>query len=540
MRGSAIRWVFVLLLMNGRGTLPVSANLATNESFEESRVVPPTEWVHKTMREREWKLDDPIAVPVGWNINPIFDNGEFRLVKSAAEVHSGNQCVYLKGDLSNGSFPVAEGDEVTISFWARAPREPRVNGLLYSYGKDETGKPVGMGDWIRFEAIVGKEWKQFSGTLSIPPELGGYPVTSVVPVLRSRAGAYFDDVEVTIDTSRRKTAAQSSAPTEGRVDVADSINGNFEGWAPLESTPPGWELAEGRVPWRWAIEDIPGQARVLRRALNPIADQNEFGLYALYLTGRLLSTRTLTNLTNKTVQISLWARGKGGSFIARLREYSDPTYQQVGVLADVIEEETGDEWKEYSATVTMMGGMSYARLELVGEGVLIDRVKVTPIETDATAKAQLPQMWMTIPLVPTRPTVDGKFRPRSGARRWVSATASCTSAHAPQCGGRPSATLPPTELPCSSAHASPGVPMGSRTPSPNGTAMCGRMNRWRYSSTRPPACSAPPSLTRLSSMPRLRSSTRPTRRPSGGWNPDGTAPESRSPKERETDSGRWR
>ena len=532
MRGSAIRWVFVLLLMNGRGTLPVSANLATNESFEESRVVPPTEWVHKTMREREWKLDDPIAVPVGWNINPIFDNGEFRLVKSAAEVHSGNQCVYLKGDLSNGSFPVAEGDEVTISFWARAPREPRVNGLLYSYGKDETGKPVGMGDWIRFEAIVGKEWKQFSGTLSIPPELGGYPVTSVVPVLRSRAGAYFDDVEVTIDTSRRKTAAQSSAPTEGRVDVADSINGNFEGWAPLESTPPGWELAEGRVPWRWAIEDIPGQARVLRRALNPIADQNEFGLYALYLTGRLLSTRTLTNLTNKTVQISLWARGKGGSFIARLREYSDPTYQQVGVLADVIEEETGDEWKEYSATVTMMGGMSYARLELVGEGVLIDRVKVTPIETDATAKAQLPQMWMTIPLVPTRPTVDGKFSPEE----WGAALGIRNGfMHI----GTRSAVWRQTE--CYLASDGAALFLCTRVPGrPNGiknTITKRDGNVWEDESVE---VFVNPTLTRLSSMPRLRSSTRPTRRPSGGWNPDGTAPESRSPKERETDSGRWR
>ncbi|MBI4028698.1 MAG: hypothetical protein HY360_27215 [Verrucomicrobia bacterium] len=356
------------------------------------------------MTEQKWEFPKPCVLPVYWNPNPFAPNGVYRLITDKAQSHSGDKCVYLKGDLAcEQDLKVKAGDRVRMSFWARRPDPGQVHGLLYAYGVDKEGKDTGVGDsGPQFAGESGKEWKKHTETLIIPAEVKGCTVRTVKPVLRSLTVAYFDDVEVEVIPS---VATGQSAPE------TDPVNGGFEEWTELEAVPAGWDLAVGKVfPQNWTVEGRPGERGFLRRACNPPETVDRFGQWSLALDGKVLSKYIFKDALNKTLKISFWARGKGGAITARLREYREPTGEELEFIVDVVEQKTSEAWREYVGQATMVSaGVSFARVEMEGQGVVIDRLKVVVLKPKEEAKQEIPQAALSIPVSGKKPMIDGVF-----------------------------------------------------------------------------------------------------------------------------------
>jgi|GEM_PF-1947320 len=393
-----------------------------NGNFEETMLVSKSEWIYGAMKEKNMEFDEPLIVPKYWFPNP-FPKGEYRLVNDPEKAHSGNICIKIKGDMYYGGskIEVGAGDQIVLSFWARTSEDvetAKVFGVLYAYGTDEQGKVKHLDDALRFEREVGKEWQRFEGTITIPATSvrTGEIINSVTVAVRSyQTAVYFDDVDVKYIKSNEKVPVnngngkdekekKSSQPAGLIKESAVIFSKDFTDWQKIDTVPAGWDLADNLFPADWNIEDRPGETGFIRRIVNSERPL-ESGKYSLFLDGRIIS-KPIVGLGQKTLRISLLAKGPGGSFNIRLREYGHPDAKEIQFLADVIKEKTGDEWRKYEGTVTMTPwwGSSVARIELIGERVIIGKVEVSIVEP-----VKLSRHIYTIPLAEQPPQIDGSF-----------------------------------------------------------------------------------------------------------------------------------
>ena len=380
---------------------------AANGGFEETVVFPESHPYAKSMREGGWTLDTPILCPSGWTPHPIGKQGEFRIIRDKTQAHSGESCVSLKGDLA-GDEPISvkPGDKVTIQFWAKVPVPGKVTGCFYAYGKSLAR------DAFQQTESVGENWAKYSHTFEIPDQIDGSLVTSVVPVLRSLSGACFDDVEVLVNRAVQEDLVIFQAD-KTKTSLA-AFNGDFNEWQTLTPVPANWELNAGWFPGRWLTETRPGENGSLRRVVNSGEDHKRFGDFNLLLSGRLVSEYVIDQVFNKELTISFWAHGEGGHAELRVRLYGPPPVkpEDPSQLGRVIEVDTGREWKQYSGTMLAYGNSVYgARLELIGQGVVIDNLRVAVSAKDDGDKQEVFQPILAIPILKQGPKLVAGFSP---------------------------------------------------------------------------------------------------------------------------------
>lgn len=166
-----------------------------NGNFEGKLVQAPSAIVNQ-MEANDWTFEKPVMFPVQWEVNPYIKSGEYKLINDPSLCHSGNICVYIKGDLRYTTpLKVNGGDEVKISFWVKDPAEHPVVGCIYLYDDEFSF----LGD-KNLPIISTKEWKECLVQLTVPAESldpvtkEHKTVTHCVIALRSEKGAYFDDV----------------------------------------------------------------------------------------------------------------------------------------------------------------------------------------------------------------------------------------------------------------------------------------------------------------------------------------------------------
>ena len=392
--------------------LPVAAesdNLAVNGGFESVNELKDDHPTVRKLSDEGWIFDTPFLLPTGWGLNPYGKTGVYRLIADRRIAHSGDNCVFTTGDLGARYLAVVSGDRVTLRFWAKASEEQPVYGILSAYGKDTEGKVVSMGDSLRFRATAGPEWQECVGTITIPEKIGNTIVSSVVPCLRSARGAWFDDVTVTINEKGLKEEASVATRMPAPAANQDPLNGSFENWGALEKPPAGWELANGEFPEQWEIDARPQGKGKVRRVLNPENDRARFGSYHLLLDGRILSKHVFSAAVGQSYTISCRAKGREGRIIGRLRylHRTGPGGKDVTDCEDalVVDETTGDSWKDYSVVVKTVE--SNWRIDLEGAAVQIDNLRVEKTAASEAAKDELPSAFLSIPLLDRELALDG-------------------------------------------------------------------------------------------------------------------------------------
>lgn len=399
-------YLIALALTLAAATTPAAerseTNRANNGGFEETTVFPESHPYVKTMRENNWTLDTPILRPKGWTPHPVGKQGEFRLIRDKTQAHSGEICVFLKGDLA-GDEPIAvkPGDKVTIQFWAKAPDPGKVTGCFYVY-------PMSRDAFQQTEP-VSENWTKYRHTFEIPDQIDGSLVTTVVPVLRSLSGAFFDDVEVLVNKAAQEDLVIFQAD-KTRKGLA-VFNGGFEDWQALSPAPENWDLNAGWFPGQWLTEKRPDEKGSLRRVVNSGEDRKRFGDSSLLLNGRIISEQVIGPVFNKELKITFWARGEGGRVDARVRLFGPSAKPEDATqLGRVIEVNTDGEWKEYTGTMLAYGNsISVARLELIGKGVVLDNLRVVVSEKENTDQKEVFQPVMTIPILKEGPKLAGGF-----------------------------------------------------------------------------------------------------------------------------------
>ncbi len=378
-------------------------NRAINGGFEDTVVFPESQPYAKTMREGGWALDTPILRPKGWTPNPVGKQGEFQIIRDKAQAHSGEICVSLKGDLTGDEhIAVKPGDKVTIQFWAKSPTPGKVTACFYVY-------PISRDAFQQTES-VSENWAKYSHTFEIPDQLDGSIVTTVVPVVRSSTGALFDDVEVLVNKVAQIDLVISQADNTKKT--LSVFNGDFDDWQTLTPAPENWDLNAGSFPCKWLTEKRPDEKGSLRRMVNNGEDRKSFGNYSLLLNGRIVSEYFLGDVLNKELLISFWARGEGGHVDLRVRLYSSPTAkpEDAGQLGRVMMVNSDGAWKEYSGTMLAHGNNIYgARLEVIGQGVVIDNLRVVVSGKANADKKEVFQPIMSIPILKEGPKLTGGF-----------------------------------------------------------------------------------------------------------------------------------
>lgn len=169
-----------------------------NPGFEKVRTVGEKEGYIKGLKNAGWKFDEPLLFPEGWRTNSgAFRNGEYRLLSGKGIPNSGKNCIYLKGHLMHSkAIDVTAGDEVSISFYVKDPKQKSAAVNLYFYYRDEKNKNRFTGSAL-FTVKTGPDWTRQSGVIKIPEESSdGKRVNAVILALVSSTGAYFDDVEM--------------------------------------------------------------------------------------------------------------------------------------------------------------------------------------------------------------------------------------------------------------------------------------------------------------------------------------------------------
>ncbi len=189
--------------------------------------------------------------------------------------------------------------------------------------------------------------------------------------------------------------------------TAPPLNGSFEEWEVRTPAPPGWSATENLFPVGWVVEERPGETGQVARVQNLPGLVASLGAHSLYLHGRLLSTATCLLGRRSMVRLSLYARGQGGTLTVRLRQYGNPDGRDLDGLGTPLQETTADDWQEFSA-LFMTGNAGYGRLELMGNGVQLDKIALTPLSAGGDA---LPASRFCLPRAGKAPAADGAFTP---------------------------------------------------------------------------------------------------------------------------------
>jgi hypothetical protein len=421
---SLMRHAVVMLLTAGTCLAAVK-----NGGFEKTTVLATTSPQHQAMVKKGWIIDDPCVVPRGWTPNPYRANCTYRLIDDQGQAHTGNHCITIDGDLYTSLGDVQSDQVVTASVWARGKAGTRAWVVLYSYGTNDAGKPVFLGDGLRVATFtVTSEWKQYTGSILVPPG-----VTRVNLALRGE-GVFFDDAEglartATADEMRtlpRGTAASGPPPAAqtSRKSNADSLslspqNAGFEAWQTLLETPQHWTLRRGLFPGGWIPDSYKGVPSTAGQAR---ASADSGGRHALFLRGQIVSGKIQAQGTlRRRMLISVRARGSGGRLYVGLRAYGPvrEAVEEFRFLSDVIDTATTDAWQLYTGLLDLTTGPNavYGRLQIEADGVILDDVQVRCVKADATSSEPM-QLVLPPASLTGMPRVDGRVAPGE----WSAAT----------------------------------------------------------------------------------------------------------------------
>ena len=405
-------------------TMASSAAAAVrNGGFEKVTELRPDSSQYQEMEKKEWTFEKPCVVPRGWTPNPYRAKCTYRLIDDAGQAHSGEKLIYIYGDIYTGLGDVSHGDVVEASVWARGPAKNRAWLVFYSYGEDKDGKPVFLGDGLRSAPFtVTPEWTIYRTKVLVPPG-----VTRVSFALRGE-GVSFDDAEGAARTASAEemkvlpkgTPSSQPAPVKvvERSPVLRVENAGFEEWQTLAGTPRHWTLTNRRFPRHWVPQNYKGAPSSAHQAQAPTSSG---GRTALFLRGQIVSSpfHDRGSLRRK-MRISVRAKGAGGRLYVGLRAYSHPRdgAEVLGFLSDVIDTETTDGWCVYTGRLDLTTGpnAAYGRIQIEGEDVMIDDVRITRL---SDAAEQRP-MELALPSVAAAADIriDGKL----GPAEWVDAS----------------------------------------------------------------------------------------------------------------------
>ena len=165
--------------------------------------------------------EKPVEFPEGWTLNKGVKDCELKVVKDAARAWDGDTCVFVRGHLMSGPVHVSGGDEIEITFRARAPEGGTVYCKAYTYSRAPGGRLAYNGGLPGFSGKAGPEWTEVSGKLDVPAALkySGKPVHAVRVVLASDTGAYFDAPSVShVKTGAFKSAEYARYEAKGRLE----------------------------------------------------------------------------------------------------------------------------------------------------------------------------------------------------------------------------------------------------------------------------------------------------------------------------------
>lgn len=214
---------------------------------------------------------------------------------------------------------------------------------------------------------------------------------------------------------------QNEAKPDQRV-LLEVPNSGFEEWKPLEQVPSGWQLKERLFPVAWSVEARPGATGEIEQISNPADQPVLCGKYSAFLRqGRMVSAPVAAPIGIGTgVEISLLARGQGGSFTVHARSYWDGSRSDENIVdfATLMTERTGEEWKRYAMQVHDLRGAAL-RLDIEGDQVVLGDIKIYLVNK---SEKTLPKMRLAIPVAATKPVIDGVF----SREEWSAAVGSKT------------------------------------------------------------------------------------------------------------------
>jgi len=198
MKEKALQFMFLLfvLLMLAAGSVKAQV---VNGGFEESGPLSPSEnsIFLKSLKANNWKFEEPLVYPAGWQVNTNTKDGEYRLVKDSAQSHSGNNCVFIKGHLMiRKVIAVTPGDEIDLSFYVKDPEKKEAIIYYYSYGKTDEGKRMNTGGFS-FKTETEAEWSKKEWKFTVPENSGGRKLYELLLAITSKTGVYYDDIEMT-------------------------------------------------------------------------------------------------------------------------------------------------------------------------------------------------------------------------------------------------------------------------------------------------------------------------------------------------------
>ena len=184
--------------------------LELNGDFENVETVPENNVLHKRLAAIDFKTESPLILPSKWTLNPTSSakNCEFRIISDSSQAQSGKNCVYLKGHLmAKSAIDVSEGDEMEISFYAKAPEKSTTIFYFYCYGKDEEGKIRNIGA-LNFRSQPETEWKQYSATIKIPLKVRDKKLERVIPAFTNLNGVYIDNFKLIHKKAEKKDSTE--------------------------------------------------------------------------------------------------------------------------------------------------------------------------------------------------------------------------------------------------------------------------------------------------------------------------------------------
>ena len=189
-------------------------------------------------------------------------------------------------------------------------------------------------------------------------------------------------------------------------------NGDFEQWETVDPPPDGWTLTNGQFPAEWRPESRPGSRGFVLRKRHET--NTEAGSASLYLDGRIASAQLYGGYRGKDMRIRLWAKGENGRFTLYVRQY--PHVAAPGTLkwvAIALDQATDATWREYSTVLSMVPwhGDDAIRLDLDGRGVLLEGLRVEPVDAKPASGKPAPPLICALPTCPLPPGIDGRYSP---------------------------------------------------------------------------------------------------------------------------------
>jgi len=418
---------------------PAAANEIKNGGFEETVTPPASHWSVKPAFDAGWTLPEKVTLPAQWRLNNTLPPGMGKYDLVSANPKSGKICVFIKSDImTQTEFKAREGDEIITTVWMRNATgeedEDCTAGVrILAYGTADGKKRfVPTGEHQVKEDFPGPEWAQFTFVHTIPGPVDGVAIDSVVLALYSKNGAHYDDVSMVIKRSGQtsteiqpaaeaaKTAHTDSKPETPKQSPVPESEGvrilmeeGFETWITEEKTPQHWKLgSKNQVPQLWVLDSRERNPGSISQV--PNTEDSAFGKYSAELTGHIITPAFEKNAKMK-IRVSLYAKSAGGSISIRLREYTTPAAaarNQIDYHMMLLKPaQTSPDWQEYSgeALVAPWHGANVVKVELVGNNVLIDNVRITAIDPakEKIGSENVPRGILSIPFLKISPRIDG-------------------------------------------------------------------------------------------------------------------------------------